>query len=300
MAMIEVEHLSKRYGSLKAVNDISFSVQKGEIVGFLGLNGAGKSTTMRMLTGSLGASEGRALIGNLDVSTDPNGVKRQVGYLPEVPPLYMDMTVRGYLRYCARLKGTKDVNVSVERAIEQVSLGSVAGRLIDHLSKGYKQRVGIAQALVHSPAVLILDEPVSGLDPAQRQEVLDLLKRLVKDDVTVLLSTHVLAEIEPICQRVIIIHQGRIVAQDSVAKLADVGGHVAITVARPTAEVEIRLRAIDGVLTVEPREGGEYGIAADRDVREDVARAVIDAGLLELRRENGLQDVFLRLTGGQA
>ncbi len=297
MAMIEVEHLSKRYGGQFAVRDITFSVEKGEIVGFLGRNGAGKTTTMRVLAGSLGATEGRASVGGMDVSEKPREVKRLLGYLPENPPLYTDMTVRSYLDFCARIKEAKDPKTAVERAIEQVALKDVAHRLIEHLSKGYRQRVGIAQALVHSPKVLVLDEPVSGLDPVQRHEILELVSGLASGDVTVLLSTHVLAEIEPVCKRVIIIDRGKIIAQDTIANLANVGGAVAITIARPNDAVLAALRAIAGVTEVMDRGKGEYVIRGDRDVREDVARVAVDAGLLALRGEQGLQDVFLRLIG---
>ena len=297
MAMIEVEHLTKRYGGQQAVNDITFSVEKGEIVGFLGRNGAGKTTTMRVLAGSLGATEGRATVGNLDVSEKPREVKRLLGYLPENPPLYTDMTVRSYLDFCARIKEAKDPKKAVERAIEQVALKDVAHRLIEHLSKGYRQRVGIAQALVHSPQVLVLDEPVSGLDPVQRHEILDLVSGLASGDVTVLLSTHVLAEIEPVCKRVIIIDRGRIIAQDTIANLANVGGAVAITLARPSDAVLAALRALPDVTEVVDRGKGEYVIRGTRDVREDVARVAVHAGLLALRGEQGLQDVFLRLIG---
>lgn len=300
MAMIEVQNLTKWYGPHAAVRDISFTVEKGQIVGFLGRNGAGKTTTMRVLTGSLGASDGRALIDGLDVYEKPREVKAKIGYLPETPPLYADMTVREYLQFCARIKEAKDPKAAVERAIRQVHLDEYAGRLIEHLSKGYRQRVGIAQALVHQPQVLILDEPVSGLDPVQRKEILDLIKDLAAGEVTVLLSTHVLAEIEPICQRVVIIDRGRIVAQDTVANLANVGGNIAITVARPDDALLARLRALPDVREVLDHGQGEIVIRADRDLREQVARAAIDAGLLGLRAEKGLQDVFLRLIGEES
>jgi ABC-2 type transport system ATP-binding protein len=301
MAMIEVEHLTKRYGPLTAVQDISFNVEKGEIVGFLGRNGAGKTTTMRILTGSLSATEGRATIGGLDVFEAPKQVKRLVGYLPEAPPLYIDMTVRQYLQFCARIKQCEKPNEAVDRVIEEVGLVEKADRLIEHLSKGYKQRVGIAQALVHRPPVLILDEPVSGLDPAQRAEILALVKTLAKGDTTVVLSTHVLAEIEPICSRVIIVRRGQIVAQDTIHDLVErvgqPGRSVAIRVTRPSAELIAALGAIPGVTTTEASEGGRVLIRGETDLREAVARAAVEAGLLELRSEQGLQDIFLRLTG---
>ncbi len=297
MATIEVEHLSKWYGGTLAVDDISFSVQKGEIVGFLGRNGAGKTTTMRILTGSLGATEGRALIGDVDVSKDPQAVKRIVGYLPEFPPLYVDMTVRQYLTFCANLKRASNVSTSVERVIQETSLGTVAHRVIDHLSKGYRQRVGLAQALVHEPKVLILDEPMSGLDPQQRQEILDFIKGLAQRGVTVVLSTHVLAEVETVCDRVVIIEKGKILAQDSLEKLADAGRGIVMQVARMEPELFDRLAQIPGVVGAFERED-EVVVRADREVREEVARVAVDFGLLAMRAEQGLQDVFLRLTRG--
>jgi ABC-2 type transport system ATP-binding protein len=295
MPMIEVEHLTRHFGSTKAIEDVSFSVEKGQIVGFLGPNGAGKTTTMRVLTGAIGATEGRALIGGIDVFEKPRAVKRMIGYLPEVPPLYGDMTVRSYLRYCARIRGASRPREAVERVIDQVGLRKVAHRLVDHLSKGFKQRVGIAQALVHSPQVLILDEPTSGLDPAQRKEIRDLIVELARGEVTVVLSTHVLGEVEHVCSRVVIIHNGRIVAQDAISALEGAGSSVSLVVARPGPDLLVRLQGLDGVASVEEN-AGHYTIRATRDVREEVARASVDAGLLELGSERRLEDVFLQLT----
>lgn len=295
--MIRVEQLTKRYGALTAIDSLDFEVKKGEIVGFLGRNGAGKSTTMRILTGSLGATSGKATIGGFDVFERPKDVKRLVGYLPEVPPLYGDMTVSGYLKYAARLKGVKDPKAAVARVIGQVGLSDVAHRLIEHLSKGYRQRVGIAQALVHEPKVLVLDEPVSGLDPAQRKDILDLVVGLAAGETTVVLSTHVLAEIEPVCKRVIIVHRGKIVASDTVDALAEVGRRVALRVARPDAGLVDRLRQIEGVSSVETHEPGALTVIGDRDIREQVGKIGVEAGLLELKASQGLQEVFLRLTG---
>ena len=294
--MIRVEQLTKVYGSNTAVKELDFSVEKGEIVGFLGPNGAGKSTTMRILTGSLGATGGRALIGGIDVVDDPRAVKRIVGYLPEVPPLYTEMSVRSFLRFCARIKNAKDADAAVERVMERVGLAPVAHRLIEHLSKGFRQRVGLAQALVHSPQVLILDEPTSGLDPAQRVEIRDLVRELAQGDVTVVLSTHVLSEVEAICDRVIIIHEGRIVAQDSVDKLAGTGTAVRIRVARPSAELAEAIRRMPGVTAVDAEEGGVVRISADTDVRTEVAALAVPYGLLELTGQKALEDVFLKLT----
>lgn len=296
--MIRVEHLSKRYGDTLAIDGLDFAVEKGEVVGFLGPNGAGKSTTMRILTGSLGATQGRALIGGVDVLQQPKVVKRTVGYLPEVPPLYTEMTVRSFLRFCARIKGAKDPVSAVERAIERTGLGSVAHRLIDHLSKGYRQRVGLAQALVHDPSVLILDEPTSGLDPAQRVEIRNLIRELA-GAVTVVLSTHVLAEVEAVCQRVIILHRGKIVAQDAVDKL---GSRTAtrVRVARPDATVVAALAAVSGVEGVDVEGTDTFHVRAAGDVREAVAVAAVPYGLLELSRHGALEQVFLQLTQSEA
>ncbi len=298
--MICVEQLTKVYGSTLAIDRLDFKVNTGEIVGFLGPNGAGKSTTMRILAGSLGATAGRAVIDGVDVFQDPKRVKRMVGYLPEVPPLYTEMTVRGFLRFCARVKGASDVRASVDRVIERVGLGPVSGRLIDHLSKGYRQRVGLAQALVHDPKVLILDEPASGLDPAQRVEIRAIVKELSRGDTTVLLSTHVLPEVEAICDRVVIIHQGRIVAEDLVQRLSSAGASIVLRVARPDPELAARLAEVSGVDEVTVEDGGRYRVSARGDVREQVAAAAVSHGLLELGAHQGLEEVFLQLTGEAA
>ncbi len=301
MAMIEVRNLTKTYGATVAVQGLDFAVERGEIVGFLGPNGAGKTTTMRILAGSLGATEGEALIDGIDVFREPRRVKRRVGYLPEFPPLYTDMTVRGYLRFCGRVKGAADPRGAAERVIEQVGLREVAHRLIDHLSKGFRQRVGIAQALVHDPQVLILDEPASGLDPGQRVEIRELVKRLAEGDVTVILSTHVLPEVEAICRRVVIVHEGRIVAEDAVEALSGGAGRdVRVRVARPTAELRTALAAVPGVIAMQELEPGLFRIDAGEDVREGLAAAAVPGGLLELSSRRRLEEVFLELTGAPA
>nr|MBA2319576.1 ATP-binding cassette domain-containing protein [Deltaproteobacteria bacterium] len=261
--MIQVEQLTKIYAANTAIDRLDFRIEKGEIVGFLGVNGAGKSTTMRILAGALGATSGRALIGGIDVFQKPRVVKRMLGYLPEVPPLYVDMTVRQFLRFAARIKGAASPVQAAERAISRVQLDGVAHRLIDHLSKGYRQRVGIAQALVHDPRVLILDEPTSGLDPAQRVEIRNLVQELAGGDVTVILPTHVLSEVEAICKRVIIIDRGRIVAEDTLAHLAGEGTAVRVRVARPSAEIQAALAAVPGVVRVEPEADGGYAVTAE-------------------------------------
>ncbi|MCA9569965.1 MAG: ATP-binding cassette domain-containing protein [Myxococcales bacterium] len=294
--MIQVEQLSKTYGPARAIEKLSFEVEKGEIVGFLGPNGAGKSTTMRILAGALGATSGRARIGGIDVFEQPKRVKAMVGYLPERPPLYTEMTVRAFLRFCAHIKGAKDPARAVERSIERVGLKEVANRYIDHLSKGYRQRVGIAQAIVHDPAVLILDEPASGLDPAQRVEIRKLVRELAEGATTVILSTHVLPEVEAICGRVIIIDRGVIRKVAPVDSLTSATG-VSLEVQRPSQALLDALAAVDGVTEVADRGGGHVELACARDVREEVARVAVDAGLLRMGPTGGLEDVFLRLTG---
>jgi len=296
MAMIEVEALTKAYGATLAIDDVSFAVDRGELVGFLGKNGAGKTTTMRILTGAIGASAGTARIGGLDVDKQPRQVKALVGYLPEVPPLYVDMTVRGYLRYAARLKAVADPRPAVEQVIDRVGLRPVAHRLIGHLSKGYRQRVGIAQAIVHRPAVLILDEPLSGLDPAQRREIRDLVAELAQGETTVLLSTHVLLEIEAICDRVIVLNEGRVVAQETIANLAAASRVVALHVARPAPVLVEALAALPGITQVAEQGDGRLLVSAERECREDLAQIAVPYGLLELRARDSLEDAFLRLT----
>ncbi len=218
--MIEVKDLSKHYRDLVAVDHATFKVDKGEIVGFLGLNGAGKSTTMKILTGFIPASAGLAKVAGYDVFEQPMEVKRRIGYLPEVVPLYPELKVREYLDFVASIKGIKSAarKAEIDRVLDKTGLVQVADRLTGVLSKGYQQRCGIAQALLGNPPVLILDEPTSGLDPLQRVEVLDFIKALAGDH-TIILSTHILQEVESICQRAIIIHRGKIVADDSIDNL---------------------------------------------------------------------------------
>ena len=218
--MIHVENLVKRYRDRTAVDGLSFKVEEGEILGFLGPNGAGKSTTMRILTGFLPASSGTVKIAGLDVFEKPLEVKRQIGYLPELPPLYVDMTVRAYLKFVARLKGVegKRLNNEVERVAQLTSTTDVLGRVIANISKGYKQRVGLAQALLNDPKVLILDEPTVGLDPKQIHEVRDLIKSLAGKH-TIVLSTHIMQEVSATCQKVLIINQGKLVAYDELNQL---------------------------------------------------------------------------------
>jgi ABC-2 type transport system ATP-binding protein len=219
--MIEVRHLTKRYRDLLAIDDVSFDVAKGEILGFLGRNGAGKTTTMRILTGFLPASSGTAKVAGYDVFEQPLEVKRRIGYLPENPPLYLDMTVYGYLKFVAEIKGVprQRLKSEMERVANLTAVGSVMDRVIINLSKGFRQRVGLAQALLHDPEVLILDEPTVGLDPIQVREFRDLIRSLAGKH-TVILSTHILSEITATCQKVLVIRQGKVVAFDELSTLA--------------------------------------------------------------------------------
>jgi ABC-2 type transport system ATP-binding protein len=225
MPMIEVSHLTKRYRDRVAVDDLSFSVEEGELLGFLGPNGAGKTTTMRVLTGFLPASSGLVKVAGHDVFEEPLEVKRRIGYLPETPPLYPEMTVRGYLRFVATLRGVRRGQLATEldRVADATGTTSVMRRVIQNLSKGFRQRVGIAQALLGSPTVLILDEPTEGLDPIQRAEVRRLIKGLGGKH-TVILSTHLLPEVTMTCDKVLILHQGRLVAFDAISALGQTGG----------------------------------------------------------------------------
>ncbi|WP_259015032.1 gliding motility-associated ABC transporter ATP-binding subunit GldA [Emticicia fluvialis] len=217
---IKVQHLSKVYGTQKAVDNISFEVKKGEILGFLGPNGAGKSTTMKILTGYIPATEGTAEVSGFDVKTAPIQVKKNVGYLPEHNPLYLDMYVREFLAFIGSLYGLKgrDLEIKIDNTIERVGLGLEKHKKIGQLSKGYRQRVGLAQALIHNPDVLILDEPTTGLDPNQLVEIRDLIKQIGKDK-TVIFSTHIMQEVEAICDRVVIINRGKIVADSTLSEL---------------------------------------------------------------------------------
>ena len=297
--MIKVEKLTKRYGATLAVDDVSFEVAKGEVVGFLGPNGAGKTTTMRIIAGSLGATAGGVLVDGKDVTEHPRESKRCIGYLPEIPPLYGEMTVRNYIRFAARVKGAEEINAATEAVIAKVGLTTVAHRIIEHLSKGYRQRVGLAQALVHDPAVLILDEPYSGLDPAQRVEIRELLESLVNEERTIVLSTHVLADIEDLAQKVVIINEGKIVGQGGIKELLSnmmERRRVRVQVARPSDEAAKALAEVGGVIEIDPDPGGVYNLITTDDCREAIARVAVDHGLLALSGEGRLEDVYLHLT----
>ena len=307
--MIEVRELSKYYGDVAAVEQISFKAEKGEILGFLGPNGAGKTTTMRMLTCYLPPTSGSAKVAGYDVVEQSLEARRRIGYLPELPPVYADMTVRGYLRFVAKIKGVPNaqLNGRIDDTMEKTGVAHVQGSTIGHLSKGYRQRVGLAQALVHNPEVLILDEPTVGLDPKQIIEIRQVIKDLGGEH-TIILSTHILPEVSMTCEKIVIINHGRIVGegtpQSLMAQLKE-GEVLRAQIAGPPEQVQQLLRSIDGVLEV----ASEAGRTADeliylitaipgRDVRDLVARRVVDSGLglRELRAlEMTLEDIFLRL-----
>jgi ABC-2 type transport system ATP-binding protein len=310
--VIEVQHLTKRYGPVTAVDDISFRVEQGEILGFLGPNGAGKTTTMRILTGYMPATEGKAVVAGFDVFSQPIEAKRRTGYLPETPPLYPEMTVREYLTFVARIKIGKALTgaertARVDQAMRKTFVTDVANRHCGKLSKGYRQRVGIAQALIHDPDVLILDEPTAGLDPKQIIETRELIRGLAGTH-TIVLSTHILPEVSQTCQRVVIINKGKVVAIDTPANLTRQvhgGANLYVQVDAAGADATAALAAVPGVKKVAMADqadgaaGYEVSAEQDRDVRRDVAHAVIRHGwgLLELRPMRlSLEETFLQLT----
>jgi ABC-2 type transport system ATP-binding protein len=312
--MIKVEGLTKRYARTVAVDNISFEVEKGQIVGFLGPNGAGKTTTMRVLTCFLPPTGGTANVAGYDVVNQPMEVKKRIGYLPETPPVYPEMEVREYLNFAGRLKGipSGEIGRRADDAMAKCALGDVRDKLIGKLSKGYRQRVGLAQAIIHNPDVLILDEPTSGLDPKQIIEIRALLKQLAGEH-TIILSTHILSEVETSCERVIIISQGKVVAQDSVANLTNrLRGSEAVALEVENgpnpSDVLSRLEQVSGVSRVvskETRDGRlhfEIESLQGRHIRADLARTVVNAGwgLSELRAVGmSLEDIFLQLTAAE-
>jgi len=315
--MITVKNLTKRYARTVAVDHISFEVQKGQIVGFLGPNGAGKTTTMRILTCFLPPSEGSANVAGFDVLEQPMEVKKRIGYLPETPPLYPEMEVEEYLTFVGNLKGMRGPSLAIRvgEVCERCAVADVRKKLIGKLSKGYRQRVGLAQAIIHNPEVLILDEPTAGLDPKQIIETRDLIHALAGDH-TIILSTHILPEVEHICQQVIIINKGKVVATDSVQNLQDrARGAESVVLeiegrdgALDEKIIQQRLEMVSGVSRVLFKElrGNrslfEVESLKDRFIRGDLARAIVEAGwnLNELRPSAmSLEEVFLQLTGAE-
>ncbi len=310
--MIEVKHLTKRYGSHTAVSDLSFAIGKGQIYGFLGPNGAGKSTTMNIMTGCLAASSGQVTIGGYDIFEEGGLAKRLIGYLPEQPPLYLDRTPREYLRFVGRAKGIgeRDLPGQIERVMAVTQTADVADRLIKHLSKGYRQRVGIAQAILADPEIVILDEPTVGLDPKQIIEIRDLIQTLGQNH-TVILSSHILSEVQAVCQTVLIISKGRLVAcdtPDNLERLFAGSATVQITAEAGREQVDRLLSAIPSVSQWEITEAGDGRCSAQLTGQpqdgEDICRSVFlafsDARLPLLRlnmAKASLEDIFLELTG---
>ncbi len=312
--MIEAQGLTKHYGSVVAVEDATFEVKRGEVVGFLGPNGAGKTTTMKILTCFIAPSDGSARVSGADIFEDPIAVRQAIGYLPENTPLYTEMLVLEYLEYIARMRGLRGAQSDsrIRAVVEETALGDVIGKSIGELSKGFRQRVGLAQALVHEPPVLILDEPMSGLDPNQAAEIRELIREIGRER-TVILSTHNLAEVQVTCGRVLIISQGRLVADDTPDELAARGGkpRFIATVQKndhSASQLTDVFSSIESVQTVDGRPGAaadelvvEIVPKANQDLRADIFRAAVAANLvllgLEQRGEN-LEDVFRQLTTG--
>jgi ABC-2 type transport system ATP-binding protein len=313
--MITVKELTKRYARNTAVDHISFEIQKGQIVGFLGPNGAGKTTTMRMLTCFLPPTAGTATVAGFDVLEEPMEVKKRIGYLPETPPLYPEMMTGEYLAFVGSLKGLRGAELKqrIDYVSDRCSVADVRNKQLGKLSKGYRQRVGLAQAIIHNPEVLILDEPTSGLDPKQINETRDLIKSLAGDH-TIILSTHILSEVEQICQQVIIISKGKLVATDTVDNLQGRGAEsVFVEIAGrngqlDTSVVQGRLAKVPGVNRIILKEQqptlSRFEVETQKDhfIRGDLARAIVEAGwdLNELRSAAvSLEEVFLELTGSQ-
>lgn len=304
--MIDVQQVTKRYGQHTAIDRVTFSVAKGEVLAFLGPNGAGKTTTMRILTCFLPATEGSARVAGYDCLDQPLEVKRRIGYLPETPPVYQELTVHEYLRFAGQLRGLKSdtLSAAITREVERLGLGSVQHRLIGNLSRGYRQRVGLAQTLLHDPPVLILDEPTVGLDPKQIIEIRELIRSLAGSH-SVILSTHILPEATAVCQRVVIISGGRIVAEDTPDQLSARlrnSEKISVILKRPPADAEARFKEIPGVQHVlASGTAGSFLLESGlgQDIREDVGRLAVTSGwgLVELKPISmTLEDVFLRLT----
>ena len=304
--MIDIRGLSKNYRSIKAVDNISYKVEKGDIVGFLGPNGAGKTTTMRMITCFIPPSSGEATVAGFDIIKQPSEVKKNIGYLPENPPLYKDMTVASYLEFAGKIRGLngKYLGKRIDYVLSRCGIKDVKKRLIGNLSKGYKQRVGLAQALIHEPKVLILDEPTIGLDPRQINDIRSLITEL-GGETTIILSTHILPEVTMTCNKVIIINKGKIVATDEQKNLSSnmiKSEKIYVLLSSPSDSVESEISGMDGVISVQ--KDGEKNDAfiietkRDRDIRETVAKYCVEKnyGLKEIKRISlSLEDIFINL-----
>ncbi len=299
---IQIQNLTKLYGDQKAVDQISFEVNRGEIVGFLGPNGAGKSTTMKVITCFLSPDEGSVLVNGLDVVNEESAIKKIIGYLPENNPLYTDMYVRESLQFVGKLYGLvgESLRTRIDEIIELTSLSKEQNKRIGQLSKGFRQRVGLAQALIHDPEVLVLDEPTTGLDPNQIAEVRQLIKD-ISTTKTVILSTHIMQEVKAICDRVVIIHEGKIVADSTVENLQQTVLKKIKTRVQLSEPIDLKLfSSMKGVIEVEKMEGNIYIISSNKDIRPEIAKLTAEAGkdLLELTRlEDSLEDIFMNLTG---
>ena len=303
--MIEVKHLTKKYGPNTAVDDISFTVEKGRIYGFLGPNGAGKSTTMNIICGCLAATDGEIVVNGHDIYDEPLEARQSIGYLPEIPPVYTDMTPREYLTFVARAKSVNDISGEVDKVMTRTALHSVSDRLIRNLSKGYRQRVGIAQAILGDPEIIILDEPTVGLDPVQIIEIRDLIRELGKDH-TVILSSHVLSEISATCDYVIVIAHGKIVASDTLENLnRTFSGTEIVTIEAKAnlADTKACITKVEGAANVNAvttpiGSKCEIEVEAGTDIREDIFRVFAEAGIPLVRLESNsqsLEDIFLKL-----
>ncbi|MFC1557238.1 ABC transporter ATP-binding protein [candidate division KSB1 bacterium] len=308
--MIQVEHISKDFGNKRVLHDLSFTIRKGEILGFLGPNAAGKTTMMRIITGFLPATEGKVSIAGIDVFDQPMKTKRLIGYLPETPPIYPEMKVREYLKFISIIKGVsaQELNSRIDDVMEKCSIADVQNRVTGRLSKGYRQRVGLAQAILHNPPVLIFDEPTSGLDPKQIIETRNLIKDLAGEH-TIILSTHILSEVSMTCERVIIIDNGRIIAQDTPEALTDKLKGVeklVLEVGGPKEEIITTLNAVEGVTGVSLQDaanGDRVGLIVesriDVDIRKEVSRIIAENNwdLYELRAVGmSMEEIFLKLT----
>lgn len=309
--MITVNHVSKKYGDFLAVDDLSFTIEDGHIYGFLGPNGAGKSTTLNIMTGCLSATSGDVKINGLDIYEDGKEAKKQLGYLPEIPPLYVDQTPREYLQFVAEAKGIKkaDIGKEIEKVISETHIETMADRLIKHLSKGYRQRVGIAQALLGNPSVIILDEPTVGLDPMQIIEIRDLIVELGKTH-TVILSSHILSEVQNICEKVLIIYKGKLVAFDkpeNLSKALSNGNTIELTAEATKEEIEEIVGLVDGISNIEFKEETNplTGVVlhTDKEDLHQVCKSIFFAfadrqkAILQMNPvKTTLEDIFIELT----
>ena len=307
--MIELKNVTKKFSNKTAVSGVSFEVKKGEIIGFLGPNAAGKTTTMRMITGFFPPTEGEVIVAGIDMSKDPLAAKAKIGYMPENVPLYKEMEVYSYLKFIAEIKGVKknEINGRAQKCMEETGLTAVAHSVIAKLSKGYKQRVGLAQAILNDPEVLVLDEPTVGLDPKQIREIRNLIKNM-KGERTIILSTHILPEVAMTCDRVIVINEGKIIAQDEVKNLTDPDSkstQIYLEVEAPKTEVIDEIGKIKGIEKIREENSigdGVYSYMITMDGKKDVRRDIVSKivknnwGLLEFRRQQmSLEDVFLKL-----